>query len=130
MLGDSAYPLSSFLIKPFNNHENNLQTQFNIAHSLHRIVIENTFGRFKNRFSSLKGLNVKKISTAVQLTECCIILYNFLETNNDNWDELDELDDDDDNNNDESNDLSNLNENTLKRAGEIKRNQIMNQFTQ
>ena len=130
LLGDSAYPLSSFLIKPFNNPENNLQTQFNIAHSLHRVVVENTFGRFKNRFSSLKGLNVKKISNAVQLTECCIILYNFLETNNDNWDELDELDDDDDNDNDESNDLSNLNENTLKRAGEIKRNQIMNQFTQ
>ena len=53
----------------FSNPENNLQTQFNIAHSLHRVVVENTFGRFKNRFSSLKGLNVKKISTAVQLTE-------------------------------------------------------------
>ena len=81
LLGDSAYPLSSFLIKPFINPENNLQTQFNITHSLHRVVVENAFGRFKNRFSSLKELNVKKISTAVQLTECCIILHNFLETN-------------------------------------------------
>ena len=77
-------------------------------------------------------LNVKKISTAIRLTECCIILHNFLETNNDNWDELDNLDDDDDNDNDnnESNDLSNLSENTLKRAGEIKRNQIINQSIQ
>ena len=47
-------------------------------------MVENAFGRLKNRFGSLKELNVKKISTAVQLTECCIILYNFLETNNDN----------------------------------------------
>ena len=133
VLGDSAYPLSSFLIKPFNNAENN-QIQFNITHSLHRVVVENAFGRFKNRFSSLKELNVKKVSTAVRLTECCIILHNFLETNNDNWDELEELDDDSDDdsddNNSENNDLSNLNENALKRAGEIKRNQILNQFIQ
>ena len=133
VLGDSAYPLSSFLIKPFNNAENN-QIQFNITHSLHRVVVENAFGRFKNRFSSLKELNVKKVSTAVRLTECCIILHNFLETNNDNWDELDELDndsnDDSNDNNNENNDLSNLNENALKRAGEIKRNQILNQFIQ
>lgn len=127
LLGDSAYPLSSFLIKPFNNPENNLQTQFNITHSLHRVVVENAFGRFKNRFSSLKELNVKKISTAVHLTECCIILHNFLETNNDNWDELDELDNEN-NDDDENNNLDNLNENILKREGEIKRNQIMNQF--
>jgi len=127
LLGDSAYPLSSFLIKPFSNPENNLQTQFNVTHSLHRVVVENAFGRFKNRFCSLKELNVKKISTAVRLTECCIILHNFLEMNNDNWDELDELDDEsyDD---DENNNLDNLNENVLKREGEIKRNQIMNQF--
>src|SRR6266498_4023321 len=92
LLGDSAYPLSNFLIKPFNNSENNLQTQFNITHSLHRVVVKNAFGRLKNRFGSLKELNVKKISSAVCLTECCIILHNFLETNNDNWDELDELD--------------------------------------
>jgi hypothetical protein len=47
--------------------------------------------------------------------------------NNDNWDELDELDDEsyDD---DKNNNLVNLNENILKREGEIKRNQIMNQF--
>lgn len=128
LLGDSAYPISSFLIKPFSNSENHLQTQFNITHSLHRVVVENAFGRFKNRFGSLKELNVKSISTAVQLTECCIILHNFLETNNDNWDELDELDDDDNDEYNEDNDLSNLNENTLKRAGEIKRNQIIEQF--
>jgi hypothetical protein len=129
LLGDSAYPLSSFLIKPFNNPENTLQTQFNITHSLHRVIVENAFGRFKNRFSSLKELNVKKVSTAVQLTECCIILHNFLETNNDNWDELDILDDDDNNNdNGESDDLNNFNENMLKRAGERKRNQIIDQL--
>jgi hypothetical protein len=84
LLGDSAYPLSSFLIKLFNNSETDLQTQFNISHSLHCVVVENAFGKLKNKFSCLKGLSVKKISTIVSLTECCIILYNFLESNNDN----------------------------------------------
>jgi hypothetical protein len=110
-----------------------LQIQFNVKHSLHRVVVENAFGRFKNRFSSLKELNVKNISTAVQLTECCIILYNFLETINDNW-EYESDDNDNDSNNDSdddeenSNNLNDLNENSLKIAGELKRNQILNQL--
>ncbi|GES96260.1 putative nuclease HARBI1 [Rhizophagus clarus] len=83
LLRDSAYPLSSFLIKPFNNPVTDLQTHFNVTHSLHCVVIENAFGKLKNRFSCLKGLFVKKISTVVNLTEYCIILHNFLETNND-----------------------------------------------
>jgi hypothetical protein len=132
LLGDSAYPLSNFLIKPFTNTQNNLQIQFNVTHSLHRVVVENAFSRLKNRFCCLKELNVKKISTAVCLTECCIILHNFLEINNDNW-EIDEedsedSDDSDDDNDSNNNDEDNLNENSLKRAGEIKRDQIINQL--
>ncbi|RGB43838.1 hypothetical protein C1646_749251 [Rhizophagus diaphanus] len=57
LLGDSAYPLSIFLIKLFNNPENNLETQFYITHSLYHVVVKNAFGKFKNRFSSLKELN-------------------------------------------------------------------------
>ncbi|GBC07917.1 hypothetical protein RclHR1_07790009 [Rhizophagus clarus] len=131
LLGDSAYPLSSFLIKPFNNPVTDLQTHFNVTHSLHHIVIENAFGKLKNSFSCLKGLSVKKISTVVNLTECCIILHNFLETNNDSWNELDENDsdsDDSESDDDDENNLSNLNESNLKREGEIKRDQIMNQL--
>lgn len=129
LLGDSAYPLSNFLIKPFNNSENNLQTQFNIIHSSHRVVVENAFSRFKNRFICLKELNVRKISTAVCLTECCIILHNFLEANNDSWeDEDNEINDSDDEEEEENNNLVNLNEISLKREEELKRNQIINQL--
>ncbi|GES94479.1 putative nuclease HARBI1 [Rhizophagus clarus] len=98
LLGDSAYPLSTFHIKPFNNPVNNLETQFNITHSSHCVVVENAF-----------------------------------EINNDSWDELDENDDsnsDSDNksNSEENNNICNLNENSLKRAGELKRNQIITQL--
>ena len=98
--------------------------------------MENAFGRLKNRFGCLKELNVRKISTAVCLTKCCIILHNFLETNNDNW-EIDDDDSDDNDNGNSSDDggydnddnyVNNLNENSLKRAGEMKRDQIINQL--
>ena len=56
-----------------------------------------------------------------------MILHNFLETNNDNWDELDENDNDDYNDNNYNEENNDLNENALRRAGELKRIQIMNQ---
>ncbi|PKB98925.1 hypothetical protein RhiirA5_430577 [Rhizophagus irregularis] len=116
LLGDLAYLLSNFLIKPFTNTQNNLQIQFNITHFLHHcIVMENAFGRLKNRFNCLKELNIGKISTAVCLTECCIILHNFLESNNDN------CNDNNNSNNSDDSDYDNDYNYILKRAGEMKK---------
>jgi len=130
-----AYPLSTFLIKPFINPQISSQIQFNVIHSLHRVVIENAFGRLKNRFIALKELNSRKISNVIRLTECAIILHNFLELNNDNLEELyedndsdnsDDSDDDDINDDDEV--TTNQNELILRREGERKREQLMNQI--
>ena len=96
LLGDSVYLLSTFLIKPFTNPQIISQIQFNIIHSLHRVVVENAFGRLKNRFIALKDLHTRKISIAVTLTMYAIILHNFLELNNDSLEELYENDDDSD----------------------------------
>ncbi|CAB5364010.1 unnamed protein product [Rhizophagus irregularis] len=127
LLGDSAYPISTFLIKPFVNSQNPLQIRFNVIHSLHRVVVENAFGRLKNRFIALKELNVRDISTVVKITECAIILHNFLELNNDNVEELYENDDDEDDDDDSDNDEDiNQNEIVMKREGERKREQLMN----
>ncbi|EXX63154.1 hypothetical protein RirG_154910 [Rhizophagus irregularis DAOM 197198w] len=104
LLGDSAYLISTFLIKPFVNSQNPSQIQFNVIHSLHKVVVENAFERLKNRFITLKELNVKDISTVVKITECAIILHNFLELNNDNVEELYENDDDEDGDDDSDND--------------------------
>ncbi len=130
LLGDSVYPISTFLIKPFTNPQMFSQTQFNIIHSLHRVVVENAFGRLKNRFIALKELNTQKISIAVNITECAIILHNFLELNNDGLEELDE-EENEENDSDDDNDNDNedtINENERKREGERKRDQIMNQL--
>ncbi|CAI2190598.1 14330_t:CDS:1, partial [Funneliformis geosporum] len=54
LLGDSAYPISTFLIKPFTNSQVPSQIQFNLIHSLYRVVVENAFAKLKNRFIALK----------------------------------------------------------------------------
>ncbi|GES94172.1 putative nuclease HARBI1 [Rhizophagus clarus] len=100
VLGDSAYPISPFLIIPFKNPSNHRQRQFNFIHSKHRVVVENAFGRLKARFKALKELSVKDEIT-------------------------DQNDDDDDNNRydweDESDEI-------LKLKGELKRERMLNQF--
>ena len=56
-------------------------------------------------------------------------MHNFLETNNDSWeDEDNEINDSNDEEEEENNNLVNLNEISLKREGELKRNQIIDQL--
>jgi hypothetical protein len=121
LIGDSAYPLSPFLIKPYNK-PNSEQKIFNQIFSSHRIVVEHSFGRLKNRFTGIKEIAVKKISTAVNLIDCAIILHNYLELLGDIWNDEDDDNFNDDDNDDYSNDY---NEEELKRAGESKRDWIM-----
>nr|CAG8635682.1 14393_t:CDS:2 [Entrophospora candida] len=97
VLGDSAYPISPFMITPFKVSQTSTQIQFNQLHSKHRIVVEHAFGRLKSRFVALRELNVKSIKMAVRLTECAIILHNFLELNGEIWDEGADVNDYDDN---------------------------------
>jgi hypothetical protein len=118
LIGDSAYPLSPFLIKPYNK-PNNEQKRFNKIFSSHRIVVEHSFGRLKNRFVGIREIAVKKISTAINLIDCAIILHNYLELNEDIWDdqEYENFNDDDDG--------DNYIEEELRRAGEVKREWVM-----
>jgi len=123
LIGDSAYPLSPFLIKPFSK-PNEDQVMFNRIFSSHRIVVEHSFGRIKNRFSGIREISVKKISTAINMIDCSIILHNFLESHKDTWEDYDSNEDDEEDNNGLNN-FDNDNEESLKRAGEAKRNWVM-----
>ena len=123
LLGDSAYPISPFLITPFRLSSNRQQKNFNYTHSLHRVVVEHAFGRLKSRFVSLKGCSVKKVKHLILFADCAIILHNFLELNGEIWDldlnfedesENQEFEEDDDNE-------------ELKLIGQQKRNDIMQQ---
>lgn len=118
LIGDSAYPLSPFLIKPYSK-PNNEQKAFNQIFSSHRIVVEHTFGRLKNRFMGIREISIKKISTAINLIDCAIVLHNYLELAGDIWEEQG------DNDNFTNDDDSYYSEDELKRAGETKREWVM-----
>ena len=120
VLGDSAYPISSFLISLFRASQTQKQKNFNYVYSKHRIVIEHAFGRLKTRFVALQNLNVKTIKLAVDLTDCAMILHNFLELNGETWEEEYVLNTD----NDVINDAYESDA-ELKRIGELKRNYMM-----
>ena len=88
MLGDPAYPLKNWLLKPFSDTGlSRKQKTFNYCLSRARVVVENAFGRLKGRWRSLMKRNdcdIRKIPTLV--TACCI-LHNFCEVNGDHCDQ-------------------------------------------
>ena len=85
LLADSAYPISTTVIPTFKNPLRNRQRRFNRKHSKSRIVIEQAFGRLKNRFQLLKELRTKKTETATDIIEVSLILHNLVERFNDIW---------------------------------------------
>src|SRR6266540_6860646 len=68
LIDDSAYLLSSFLIKSYNK-PNNEQKNFNQIFFSHRIVVKHSFDRLKNRFIEIREMAVKSISIAINLIE-------------------------------------------------------------
>ncbi|XP_065668041.1 uncharacterized protein LOC136088280 [Hydra vulgaris] len=79
ILGDSAYPLKNWLMKPYSDRGNLSieEAKFNVSLSKCRVVVENGFGRLKGRFQCL----LKRLDTTVEhtvniVTTCCI-LHNF-----------------------------------------------------
>ena len=87
-MGDGAYPLQQWLLKPFRNdgHLTQRMRRFNYRLSSARVAIERAFGLLKGRFHRLKLLDTKTIKTAVDtIIGCCafhnicIINYDVLE---------------------------------------------------
>ena len=58
ILGDSAYPLEEFIMKPYADRGdlNPQEKRYNVALSNSRVVVENTFGRLKGRFKNVSKL--------------------------------------------------------------------------
>ena len=102
IIGDAAYPLLEWLMKPFpdNGRLTPSQRAFNKNLSSTRMVVENAFGRLKGRWRCLlKCIDIKTSNVSETVGACCT-LHNICELHgeefDDNWWPDDDDDDDDD----------------------------------
>lgn len=91
LIGDSAYPIKSWLMKPFT-HGTVLTTEqktFNYRLCRARIVIENAYGRLKARWRRVMKRNDMNIANIPTVITAACILHNICEvhgdTFNDSW---------------------------------------------
>ncbi|XP_018313650.1 putative nuclease HARBI1 [Mycetomoellerius zeteki] len=87
LLGDSAYPLHSYLMTPFrdNGHLSPRQSKYNTKLSSKRIVIEQTYGLLKGRFRRLQFLNMFLMNEMQTVVITCCILHNICIVHNDTY---------------------------------------------
>ncbi|XP_029210229.2 putative nuclease HARBI1 [Acropora millepora] len=89
ILGDSAYPLQDWLMKPYVDRGNLSveELQFNNILSVTRVVVENGYGRLKGRFPALaKRLDLNLNNCCTVIAACCV-LHNFCEIMKEEFDE-------------------------------------------
>lgn len=91
VLGDSAYPLKSYVMRPYRDsgHLTDVQRRFNTRLSSARAVIERAFGRLKGKFRRLKYLDMSRMDLIPVLIGAACMLHNFILKN------PSEMDDDD-----------------------------------
>lgn len=86
ILGDSAYPVLSWLIPPFKNngHLTPAEVYFNKMLSKTRVKIEHAFGALKGRFRRLKEfLDIKETQNIANIIVASCVLHNICIMNND-----------------------------------------------
>ena len=89
IFGDSAYALSSWLMKPYIDRGNLTpeECSFNIKHNTARVVVENAFGRLKGRFRSIGKRLDLKVENACNVIAACCVLHNYCEMQNESFDD-------------------------------------------
>ena len=90
LVADSAYPLSTWIMKPFphNSSLSAAQRTFNYRLSRARIVSENAFGRLKARWRRLLKQNDMSIANIPNIIIACCILHNVCEVHGETFNEI------------------------------------------
>ena len=82
LIGDSAYPIQTWLMKPFPHNTQNLTNEkktYNYRLSRARIVVENAYGRLKARWRRLMKRNDMHIKHIPNIIATACILHNICE---------------------------------------------------
>ena len=96
LLGDSAYPLSTWLLKPYPESTNDPpEINFNKELSSGRVSVECAYGILKGRWRILQKRLDSNIAFTSQIIIACCILHNFCIEAGDLWDD-DGVDNDND----------------------------------
>lgn len=96
LVGDSAYPLSPWLMKPYPEGTRDPdEIAFNKELSFARVQVECAFGMLKNRWRVLQKRFDSNIKFAIKAAIACAVLHNICLRNNDAWDKNDDDGDDD-----------------------------------
>jgi len=96
LVGDSAYSLSNWLLKPFPERTNDPhEIEFNKELSFARVKVECAFGSIKSRWRILHKHLDSKVSFVSKIVIACVVLHNFCIRAGDFWDDPPSDDDDD-----------------------------------
>ena len=89
ILGDPAYPLLPWLMKPYSDTGRLSRKQIDFNHRLSRarMVVENSFGRLKGRWRSLLKRNDTNVVFMPTYVTACCVLHNVCEVHRDGFNE-------------------------------------------
>ncbi|KAJ8015615.1 hypothetical protein DPEC_G00027950 [Dallia pectoralis] len=79
LLGDSGYPLKTWLLTPINNPQTDRARRYNDAHSRTRSVVERAIGQLKSRWRCLDrtgGMLLYRPDKVCRIILACGMLHN------------------------------------------------------
>ena len=95
ILGDAAYPLLPWLMKPYPENQQSTPAQLAFNHRLTRarVTVERAFGRLKGRWRCLMKRYDCHIDNINNVISACCVLHNFCEDNCEDFDDTNVLQD-------------------------------------
>ena len=94
LLGDSGYGCSPFLMTPYSNPNSAEQEAYNSAHTKTRVIIEQTFGRWKRHFHVLHSEIRMAPEKVCLIIGACAVLHNIAVLQNEPMEGDEDLDED------------------------------------